>query len=56
VGGIYSSGIQGICCNLVIHEHEEATKYQKLLDEVGAYFPLSKHLECYDTEMVYGLE
>jgi hypothetical protein len=56
VGRIYSSGIQGICCNLVVHGHEEATKYQKLIDEGGVYFPLSKRLECYDTEMVYGIE
>ena len=57
MGGIYSSGIQGICCNLVVHGHEEATKYQKLLDEGEVYFPLSKRLQCYDNvEMVYGLE
>jgi hypothetical protein len=56
VGGIHSSIIQGICCNLVIHGHEEATEYQKLLDERGIYFPLSKRLQCYDTETVYGLE
>jgi hypothetical protein len=56
VGGIYSTGIQGICCNLVAHGYEEATKYQKLLDKGGVYFPLSKRLECFDTETVYGLE
>jgi hypothetical protein len=56
MGEIYSFGIQGICCNLVVHGHEEATEYQKLLDEGGVYFPLSKRLECYDIETVYGSE
>jgi hypothetical protein len=56
VGGFYSSGIQDICCNLVVHGHEEAIEYQKLLDEGGVFFPLSKRLECYDMEMVYGVE
>jgi hypothetical protein len=41
---------------LVVHGHEETTEYQKLLDEGGVYFPLSKYLECYDTETVYGIE
>jgi hypothetical protein len=41
---------------LVVHGHEEATEYQKLLDEGGVYFPLSKCLECYDMETVYGIE
>jgi hypothetical protein len=37
VGGIHSTQIQGICGNLVVHGHEEATEYQKLLDEGRIY-------------------
>jgi hypothetical protein len=41
VGGIHSSRIQGICCNLVIYGHEEAIEYQKLLEREGSIFHCS---------------
>jgi hypothetical protein len=41
LGFIYSGGIQGLACRMVVHSYEETTKYEELLNEKGLIFHCS---------------
>jgi uncharacterized membrane protein (DUF485 family) len=44
---IYSFGIQGLTCDMIVHRYEATSKYEELLNKRKFDFSLSYHFKNY---------